>query len=267
MKLQFLGATDTVTGSKYLLRCGAHNLLVDCGLFQGLKPLRVRNWNKLPVRPADIHAVVLTHATLTTVATCRCWRARASRAKVFCTPATADLCPILLPDSGHLRRKRPSTQGATASANTPGRSRCTPGRRPALPQAAASGRVRPGLRARARRTGAFVAVGPHGGSSFVRLDDGTAPCCSPALAARNDPCSNPGGDGRRRLPGGRVHLRRPAASASRYPGRTGPGDQPYRGTRGGVVVIPAFAVGRAQSLLHSIGRLRARGLRPTRRCT
>jgi metallo-beta-lactamase family protein len=50
MKLQFLGATDTVTGSKYLLRCGSHNLLVDCGLFQGYKQLRLRNWNKLPVR-------------------------------------------------------------------------------------------------------------------------------------------------------------------------------------------------------------------------
>ena len=64
MRLQFLGATDTVTGSKYLLRHGGATLLVDCGLFQGYKALRLRNWSALPVNPATIEAIILTHAHL-----------------------------------------------------------------------------------------------------------------------------------------------------------------------------------------------------------
>lgn len=62
MKIQFLGATDTVTGSKYLLRQGKSNVLVDCGLFQGYKQLRLRNWSPLPINAASIDAVILTHA-------------------------------------------------------------------------------------------------------------------------------------------------------------------------------------------------------------
>ena len=62
MRLQFLGATGTVTGSKYLLEHDGRRLLVDCELFQGLKQLRLRNWATLPVDAASIDAVVLTHA-------------------------------------------------------------------------------------------------------------------------------------------------------------------------------------------------------------
>ena len=62
MKLTFLGATGTVTGSKYLLEVGRLRILVDCGLFQGLKQLRLKNWAKLPIDPASVDAVVLTHA-------------------------------------------------------------------------------------------------------------------------------------------------------------------------------------------------------------
>ncbi|HAT9734127.1 TPA: MBL fold metallo-hydrolase, partial [Legionella pneumophila subsp. pneumophila] len=62
MKLSFLGATGTVTGSKYLVESNNKKILVDCGLFQGLKELRLRNWSPLPVSPKSIDAVVLTHA-------------------------------------------------------------------------------------------------------------------------------------------------------------------------------------------------------------
>src|SRR5690606_40095250 len=62
MQLQFLGATGTVTGSKYLLRHEGATLLVDCGLFQGYKQLRLRNWAPMPVPAAGIDAIVLTHA-------------------------------------------------------------------------------------------------------------------------------------------------------------------------------------------------------------
>jgi len=60
LNITFLGAADTVTGSKYLVQCGMQRLLVDCGLFQGYKTLRLRNWTPLPVAPHDIDAVLLT---------------------------------------------------------------------------------------------------------------------------------------------------------------------------------------------------------------
>ena len=62
--LQFIGGADSVTGSKYLVRSGTQSLLVDCGLFQGFKQLRLRNWDPLPVKPDSIDAVILTHAHL-----------------------------------------------------------------------------------------------------------------------------------------------------------------------------------------------------------
>src|SRR5690606_41321995 len=64
MKLTFLGAASTVTGSRYLLETTTRRLLIDCGLFQGLKQLRQRNWEPFPVDPASIDAVLLTHAHL-----------------------------------------------------------------------------------------------------------------------------------------------------------------------------------------------------------
>lgn len=60
--LTFLGAARTVTGSRHLLEVDGHRILFDCGLFQGLKELRLRNWAPLPVPPDSIDAVVLTHA-------------------------------------------------------------------------------------------------------------------------------------------------------------------------------------------------------------
>ncbi|HEX4148864.1 MAG TPA: MBL fold metallo-hydrolase, partial [Pirellulales bacterium] len=61
-RLSFFGAAETVTGSKYLLESDGARVLIDCGLFQGLKELRAKNWDPLPVAAADIDTVVLTHA-------------------------------------------------------------------------------------------------------------------------------------------------------------------------------------------------------------
>lgn len=102
MKLQFLGATGTVTGSKYLVTVGSRKILVDCGLFQGLKNLRLRNWEPLPFDPGSIGAVVLTHAHIDHSGYLPLLARNGFRGSVYCTPATADLCGILLPDSGHL---------------------------------------------------------------------------------------------------------------------------------------------------------------------
>ena len=103
--LQFLGGTGTVTGSKFLLTRGSSNLLVDCGLYQGIKELRLRNWNHLPIAPARVDSVILTHAHLDhsgyLPALCR----NGFEGPIFATPGTRDLCEILLPDSGHLQEE------------------------------------------------------------------------------------------------------------------------------------------------------------------
>src|SRR5437899_2975646 len=105
MHIQFLGATDTVTGSKYLVHHDKAKVLVDCGLFQGYKQLRLRNWSSLPVDPSDIDAVILTHAHIDHSGYLPLLARQGFKGKVFCTPATADLCRILLPDAGHLQEE------------------------------------------------------------------------------------------------------------------------------------------------------------------
>jgi metallo-beta-lactamase family protein len=100
--LTFLGAAQSVTGSKYLLEVNSSRVLVDCGLFQGLKELRERNWAPLPVAAESIDSVVLTHAHVDHTGYLPRLFREGFRGRVFCTPGTADLCRIVLPDSGRL---------------------------------------------------------------------------------------------------------------------------------------------------------------------
>ena len=105
MQLTFLGATGTVTGSKYLVAAGDCRILVDCGLFQGLKQLRLRNWEPLPVDPGSVDAVVLTHAHIDHSGYLPLFVRNGFRGKVYCSSATRDLCEILLPDSARLQEE------------------------------------------------------------------------------------------------------------------------------------------------------------------
>lgn len=100
-----MGAARTVTGSKYLLEHGGKRVLVDCGLFQGLKDLRLRNWAKFPIPPGQIDAVVLTHAHLDHVGYLPRLRADGYRGRVFCTAGTKELCGLVLPDSGRIQEE------------------------------------------------------------------------------------------------------------------------------------------------------------------
>ena len=104
-KLTFLGAARTVTGSKYLLEVDEKKILVDCGLFQGLKELRVRNWQPLPVQASEISAVVLTHAHLDHSGYLPRLTVEGYHCKIFCTAGTADLCKLVLPDSARLQEE------------------------------------------------------------------------------------------------------------------------------------------------------------------
>src|SRR6266853_2752409 len=110
--LQFLGAAGTVTGSKHLINTrddSSHQpglqVLIDCGLFQGAKEWRLRNWEDTPVPARDIDAVILTHAHLDHCGWIPRLAKQGFRGPIYATPATRDLCGILLPDSGHLQEE------------------------------------------------------------------------------------------------------------------------------------------------------------------
>lgn len=105
MKLTFLGAAETVTGSKYLLEHQNKKILVDCGLFQGPKELREHNWKKFPINPRDIDAVILTHAHIDHSGYIPLLVKNGFHGKIFCSEGTFDLCKILLPDSGFLQEE------------------------------------------------------------------------------------------------------------------------------------------------------------------
>jgi metallo-beta-lactamase family protein len=102
-RLSFLGAAKTVTGSQYLLEAGGERLLVDCGLFQGEKELRLRNWAEPSFDPASVKALVLTHTHLDHVGRVPRLVKQGFRGEVFCTPPTRDLAEILLLDAAHLQ--------------------------------------------------------------------------------------------------------------------------------------------------------------------
>ena len=105
MTLTFLGAARTVTGSKHLLEVGGRRMLVDCGLFQGLKDLRERNWQPLPVRASEIEAIALTHAHLDHSGYLPRLVGQGFRGRIFCTPGTADLARIVLADAARLQQE------------------------------------------------------------------------------------------------------------------------------------------------------------------
>ena len=263
MKLQFLGATGTVTGSKYLLEAGGQRVLVDCGLFQGFKQLRLRNWSRLPVAVKTIDAVVLTHAHIDHSGYLPLLVKNGFRGRVWCTRSTAELCSILLPDAGHLQEEE------ARYANRHGYSR----HKPALPLFTADDarealeRLHPVDFDREFRLGPLaVSLRPAGhilgASSALVRDGGRRILFSGDLGRPNDPLMRPPAP-------------MPEADylvvESTYGDRRHPAIEPEEELapllsralgRGGVVVIPAFAVGRAQALLLHIARLKSRGLIP-----
>ena len=123
VRLAFHGAAETVTGSKYLLEVDGSRVLVDCGLFQGLKELRLRNWERLPFQPSSVHAVVLTHAHIDHIGYLPRLVRDGFRGPVYASPATEALCELMLLDSAHNQEEE------AAYANRKGYSK----HKPALP--------------------------------------------------------------------------------------------------------------------------------------
>lgn len=103
--LRFLGGAETVTGSKYLIKANGRSVLLDCGLFQGLKELRLRNWREPLFRPEDLDAVILSHGHIDHSGFLPLLVKRGYRGPVYCTPATGSLLRIMLPDCGHIQEE------------------------------------------------------------------------------------------------------------------------------------------------------------------
>jgi metallo-beta-lactamase family protein len=260
MKLTFLGATGTVTGSKYCLRYGDHSVLVDCGLFQGYKQLRLRNWAPLPIPAATLSSVILTHAHIDHSGYLPLLVKQGFRGPIYCTPATHALCDLLLRDSAHLQEEE------AAYANRHGFSKHSPAL-PLYTHEDAEAALRhfrpvefdrdftpaPGVVAR------LIPAGHILGSAMVSMTAGRTILFSGDLGRPND------------------RIMRPPASVehadylvleSTYGDRRHPDKDPLdtlgriitRTTaRGGVVIVPSFAVGRAQSLLYHLHLLKASG--------
>lgn len=260
MKLKFLGATRTVTGSKYLIESNDKHILIDCGLFQGLKELRLRNWEKFPISPSQIDAIVLTHAHLDHSGFLPLLIQQGFSGDIYCSSATFDLCKILLPDSAHLQEEE------ARYANKKGFSKHTPAK-PLYTEEDVEKTLKlfkpvefetpftlPGdLQCRLRSSGHIL------GSSFVTISDG-----SKSITFSGDL--------------GRPHdltLKPPVfieesdylVIESTYGDRIH-GDQEVNllsqientinrvVARNGVIIVPAFAVGRAQSFLYCLYRLK-----------
>jgi metallo-beta-lactamase family protein len=258
--LRFLGAAGTVTGSKYLVEHDGHSLLVDCGLFQGYKQLRLRNRDPLPVMPNHIHAVLLTHAHLDHSGYLPLLAKEGFRGKVWATPATRDLAQILLPDSGHI-------QEADADfANRHGFSKHAP----ALPlyteddarqslkliRAVPMGQTFEPIKGWSAR---FFGAGHILGAASLLLEVGGRRVLFSGDLGRPDDALM--------LPPERAPAADAVVCESTYGDREHPVEDVLAelgpslkrcAARGGTAVVPAFAVGRAQALLHAIAELKAR---------
>lgn len=264
MKLSFLGAAGTVTGSKYLVEHRGRRVLVDCGLFQGYKQLRLLNWTAMPFDAGTVDAVVLTHAHLDHSGALPLLVRQGWRGPVHATPSTFELCQLLLPDSGRIQEEDADY------ANRHHTSRHDP----ALPLYTEDDARRalrrfeqqpfdrrfevvPGIAATLRPAGHIL------GAASVELDiDGTTVLFSGDVGRADDPVMRgPAPIGRcdhivvESTYGDRLHESADSEAAL--------GEAISRtAARGGVVVIPAFAVGRAQLLLYLVHRLKARGAIP-----
>lgn len=264
VSITFSGGAGTVTGSKYLVKYQDQSLLVDCGLFQGYKQLRQRNWTPLSFAPEQLGAVLLTHAHLDHSGHLPLLVKEGFAGHVYATPGTRDLCRILLPDSGHIQEEDAEFANRHKfSKHAPALPLYT--RQDALDtlpriKTVVFGKTFspiPGWKA------SFSPAGHILGAASVLLEvAGRRILFSGDLGRPDDLIMSPPQDA-------------PAADTvlieSTYGDRTHPHeDMPAElapalqrvAQRGGVAVVPVFAVGRAQALLHAIHLLRLKGELP-----
>ncbi len=256
--LSFLGAAGTVTGSRFLLRTPAASVLVECGLFQGEKALRLRNWEPFPIEPAKLDAVVLTHAHIDHSGYLPRLVAQGFRGPVFVTQGTAELCRIVLPDSGRLHEED------AAFANRQGFSRHTP----ALPLYTEEEAIASLEQLRVVDWEARVEIAPKLGARFTPAGHILGASCV-TLEAGERRLLVTGDLGRPLHPVLAAPAPRPDADVLVCESTYGDRSHPEAGDsvaalgvviaraldRGGSVVIPAFAVDRTEVVLHALREL------------
>ncbi len=263
MKITFIGAVGTVTGSKFLVESGRTRVLVDCGLFQGLKQLRRRNWQPLPVRAGDIDAILLSHAHLDHSGYLPVLVRDGLLGPIYCTPPTKALCQLLLPDSGSIQEEdaRYATRKKTASHH------------PALPLYTADDARATLPHMETRRFDEPLEIGdlsvrfaPAGhilGAACVEVrDEHGAVLFSGDLGRSDDVLMQPP-----RAPGDVDWIVMESTYGDRSHGERDPVEaiaEIVRRTteRRGVVLMPSFAVGRAQALLYCLHSAFEQGLCP-----
>jgi metallo-beta-lactamase family protein len=254
MKLAFLGAAGTVTGSKTLVSHEGKQVLVDCGLFQGYKNLRSMNWDEFPFDPKQLDAVVLTHAHLDHAGALPLLVKRGYRGPVFATPSTIDVCGVLLPDSGRIQeedadyanRRQFSKHKPALPLYTEADADRALHRLEPLPSGQI-GALSAGMQLRFRRAGHIL------GASSVELTtaNSTVLFSGDLIMREPEPIERADYIVTESTYGNRLH---DVTDAEQLLGQV----ITRTAARGGVVVIPAFAVGRAQSLLYAIYRLKQR---------
>ncbi|MDC8773684.1 MBL fold metallo-hydrolase RNA specificity domain-containing protein [Roseateles albus] len=264
MKLSFLGAADCVTGSRHLLDLGGQRLLLDCGLFQGFKQLRERNWAGLGAAAASIDAVLLSHAHLDHSGYIPALRSQGFKGQVFSTQATRDLCEVLLLDSAHLQEedaRRANRQGSSKHAKalplyTVNDTKKALTHFVGLPR---DGRIKLG-HGQSQAEVRFTPVGHLLGACAISVRSQGKTLVYSGDVGRNNDLLMPGPQ--------RVEEADYLLIESTYGNRSHPPEdvqarlaQILRNTfkRGGTVLLPSFAVGRAQALLLVLQRLRETG--------
>lgn len=260
MRIHFLGAADTVTGSRHLVEADGHRVLLDCGLFQGVKTWRERNWAPFPLPAASIDAVVLSHAHLDHSGFLPALVKQGFKGPIHCSPATRDLAEVLLLDSAHLQEED------ARRANRGGYSHHAP----ALPlytvadAKRAIARFVPIAPGRSARIGTLQAsltpVGHLLGASAVTLRSSAGTLVFSGDLGRGGDLLMP--------PPQAIEQADVLLVESTYGNRLHPPEDVMaelgaivRATvrRGGSVLLPSFAVGRAQALLLVLQRLKAAG--------
>ena len=259
MRITFWGAAGTVTGSRFVVDEGGARVLVDCGLFQGLRELRERNWDRFPVDPASIDAVLLTHAHIDHSGYLPALVRDGFRGEIWCTEATLALARILLPDTAHLQEEDARYANKhRSSRHDPAlplftsedaeicltRFRTVPWRTPFSPAGALEAR--------------FTPVGHILGAGSIWLADGAQSVTFSGDVGRpDDPVMLPP-----EPPPETDHVITEATYGGRAHARTDPLDDladiiVRTVGRGGALLVPVFAVGRAQTVLHLLAELRA----------
>jgi metallo-beta-lactamase family protein len=279
--IQFLGAAGTVTGSKHLINTGdpsgknGFQVLIDCGLFQGMKDWRERNWRDTPVPAKEIDAVILTHAHLDHCGWIPRLVKEGFRGPIYATPPTIDLCGIILPDSGHLQEEDAAFYNKTKTSKHD----------PALPLYTLEESQASLQYFKPVQVGENVTLSPEISFRFVRAAHILGSCMAEIALNTN-------GQARRLLftgdigrvldhavaPGKVVHsgpnegeVADLVVMESTYGNRQHPKDDPLpelarlistAAKRGGCVVVPAFAIERTQKFVFILKHLMEEGQIP-----